>query len=75
MNSKRNELVDEIRFICAIFVIAIHTKLGFENKITWIFFQTIARMAVPYFLVVTGWFFTRILRKIIKGYFSIFLLC
>ena len=47
MNSKRNELVDEIRFICAIFVIAIHTKLGFENKITWIFFQTIARMAVP----------------------------
>ena len=38
MNSKRNELVDEIRFICAIFVIAIHTKLGFENKITWIFY-------------------------------------
>ncbi len=32
MNSKRNELVDEIRFICAIFVIAIHTKLGFENN-------------------------------------------
>ena len=73
MNSKRNELVDEIRFICAIFVIAIHTKLGFENKITWIFFQTIARMAVPYFLVVTGWFFYKNFKenhKVIFQYIS-----
>lgn len=41
------------------FVIAIHTNLGIENELTWILFQTIARIAVPYFLVVTGWFFYR----------------
>lgn len=41
------------------FVVAIHTNLGIENELTWILFQTIARIAVPYFLVVAGWFFYR----------------
>lgn len=59
MDSKRNSLVDVTRMVCAFFVIAIHTNLGIENELTWILFQTIARIAVPYFLVVTGWFFYR----------------
>lgn len=63
MDSKRNGLVDVTRMICAILVVAIHTNLGKENELTWILFQTIARIAVPYFLVVTGWFF---LSKYIK---------
>ena len=52
MDSKRNSLVDVTRMVCAFFVIAIHTNLGIENELTWILFQTIARIAVPYFLVV-----------------------
>lgn len=63
MDSKRNGLVDVTRMICAILVVAIHTNLGKENELTWILFQTIARIAVPYFLVVTGCFF---LSKYIK---------
>lgn len=59
MDSKRNSLVDVTRMVCAFFVIAIHTNLVIENELTWILFQTIARIAVPYFLVVTGWFFYR----------------
>lgn len=69
MDSKRNGLVDVTRMICAILVVAIHTNLGKENELTWILFQTIARIAVPYFLVVTGWFFY---RNTLKNHRAIF---
>ena len=69
MDSKRNGLVDVTRMICAILVVAIHTNLGKENELTRILFQTIARIAVPYFLVVTGWFFY---RNTLKNHRAIF---
>ena len=69
MDSKRNSLVDVTRMVCAFFVVAIHTNLGIENELTWILFQTIARIAVPYFLVVTGWFFY---RNTLKNHRAIF---
>ena len=43
-----------------ILVVSIHTNLGKENEWTWILFQTITRIAVPYFLVVTGCLFVEI---------------
>lgn len=71
MDSKRNGLVDITRMACAFFVVAIHTNLGKENELTWILFQTIARIAVPYFLVVTGWFFYRNIWGLIYLYISL----
>ncbi len=50
MEKRRNATIDFIRIIASILVIAIHTTNG-------IIAETIGRWAVPFFMVVTGYFY------------------
>lgn len=55
----RNKEVDLCRLICSLFVVSIHTDLMIEFQGVYIFAQTIARTAVPFFLTVSGFYFCR----------------
>lgn len=55
MRKNRNITIDIFRFYCALLVVTIHTNLFVENNGTiYVLWQTIARMAVPFFFTVTG---------------------
>ena len=70
--SKRNDLIDLIRFVSSIFVLLIHCPFpGFLGEAI----ITFGRYAVPYFLMVSGWFFysadpNRMLEKAKKQLFE-----
>ncbi len=55
----RNAAIDLFRFVCATLVIAIHTNLFFDTNTTlWhITKDIVARIAVPFFFIVMGYFF------------------
>ena len=58
MNSiyHRDNLIDIAKFIASILVIAIHTGVFSEtNMVVWQF-DLIARLAVPFFVVCTGYY-------------------
>ena len=50
MEKRRNATIDFIRVIASVLVISIHTTSG-------IIAETIGRWAVPFFMVVTGYFY------------------
>lgn len=73
MNKTRNATIDFIRVIASILIIIIHTTGG--NIIT----ETIARWAVPFFMVTTGYFYFlnpdhERLMRIIKNLLSLWLI-
>lgn len=59
VENKKNSTIELLRFIMSILVISIHTHL-FRDTFPTLFYlipQGIARVAVPFFLVTTGYFF------------------
>lgn len=72
MEKRRNATIDFIRVIASILVISIHTT-------TWPIAMTIGRWAVPFFMVVTGYFYFLNpnhdrLMKIIKNLLSLWVI-
>ena len=59
--SKRNPSVDIAKFLCAIFVIGIHTRplSGLSELADFVLCDIIFRVAVPFFAVCTGYYLTR----------------
>lgn len=57
--SKRNNSTDIFRYICALLVLSIHTDFLSEYSASLSFFitQILARIAVPFFFSVSGYFF------------------
>lgn len=58
LTSQRNKMVDIFKFICAFFVIGIHTSVfsDISSKFNFFFTQIVCRVAVPFFIVTTGYF-------------------
>ena len=64
MNTKsRNNSIDLFRLICAILVVVIHTEPFYDNAFGFFLKEYVARIAVPFFLVVAGYFYFSKLRK------------
>lgn len=53
----RDNLIDVVKFIASILVIAIHTGVFSETNIIAWQFDLLARLAVPFFAVCTGYYF------------------
>lgn len=72
---ERNYSIDYMRVICSLFVIGIHTNVfcEFSETVSTIITQCIGKMAVPFFFVVSGYFYsTKIMpTKNPGGYFCI----
>ena len=64
--TKRNNSIDIFRLICALLVVAIHIPpfIDINRSVSYFFCEIIARVAVPYFFVVSGYFY---IPKLIKG--------
>ena len=61
----RNGYIDLGKFIAALFVIAIHTR-PFQDisvDIDFFFVDIICRMAVPFFVICTGFYFTKAINN------------
>lgn len=58
---QRNPSVDIAKFLCAIFVIGIHTRplSGLSEVADFVLCDIIFRVAVPFFAVCTGYYLTR----------------
>ena len=58
MNERSNTRLDRFRVVCAVLVIAIHTSpletLSLDAD--WLFTRVVARIAVPFFCMATGYF-------------------
>jgi len=61
---ERNRSIDIFRYVCAIMVIAIHTRPFYDIDTHWgyVFSQILPRIAVPFFFLVSGYFYTRSLK-------------
>ncbi len=59
MNKTRNCSIDLFRLYCAILVVAIHTSpfIDQNSKLGFIFTQVIPRIAVPFFFIVSGYYY------------------
>ena len=59
--SRRDPLVDIAKFLCAIFVVGIHTRplSGLSGLADFVLCDIIFRVAVPFFAVCTGYYLTR----------------
>ena len=58
-NKEKYELIDIMKFICAIFVIAMHSGIvKYEDGTTqWYIINILFRIAVPFFFIVSGFLF------------------
>ena len=65
LSSKRSGAVDQFRIISAFLVIAIHTSplLSFNDTADFILTRIIARVAVPFFFMATGYFLFSYMEK------------
>ena len=61
----RSASIDLFRYICAILVVAIHTRPfgDFSDTLGFFFCQILTRIAVPYFFTVAGYFYFAKLEK------------
>lgn len=56
----RNKSVDFFRYLLSFFVVSIHANLGNElGRIPWLMIQTVSRIAVPFFCMVTGHYYCK----------------
>lgn len=64
-NSEEIGLVDIFKFIFSICIVAIHSSLGnyINNKMLYIVVKSFARLAVPYFFIISGYFIAKSIRK------------
>ena len=65
MNKTRNCSIDLFRLYCAVLVVAIHTSpfMDQNNKLGFISTQVIPRIAVPFFFIVSGYYYIQNLEK------------
>ena len=58
---KQNELIDVLKFVAALFVVGIHSMplMSFNTLVNNVIFQGVARLAVPFFFVVSAYFLFR----------------
>ena len=61
----RNNSIDMFRLLCACLVVAIHTSLlkEFYPNISFFITQVVARIAVPFFFCIAGYFYFKSLQK------------
>lgn len=64
----KNRNLDFSKFICSILVIMIHVNLfAQENKwLNFIFVQVLPRIGVPFFFMISGYFFKKGIEKMSK---------
>ena len=65
MNKTRNCSIDLFRLYCAVLVVAIHTSpfMDQNNKLGFISTQVIPRIAVPFFFIVSGYYYIQNLEQ------------
>lgn len=72
--AKRNNNIDILKFICAIFVMIIHVKVPYDP-----YYEPIVRSGVPCFFIISGYFlytengFAEKLKRAIRNTFNVFL--
>lgn len=73
---ERNVTLDYFKLLLSILVITIHTNFIFTDKLTWFISSGIARIAVPSFFIINGYYLSFILydEKKVKKYL-LHLLC
>lgn len=78
LNQKRNYTIDIFRLLFSILVVSIHTDpfLDFNPWLHYIVCQIVARIAVPFFAAVSGFYIfkTKDLRQAILKYIKIYLI-
>ena len=59
INEVEYQLIDVLKLICAILIIAIHCEIASseENNVQWYVLHVIFRVAVPFFFIVSGFLF------------------
>ena len=59
VKKEKYELIDILKFLCAIFVVGIHSDIvkDSNNDVKWYVLHIIFRIAVPFFFVCSGFFF------------------
>lgn len=62
---EKYELIDILKFICAIFVVGIHAEIMKDpsNDIKWYVLHIIFRIAVPFFFITSGFLFGKKYKK------------
>lgn len=60
MVKQRNCSIDIFRYVCAVLVVAIHTQpfSDLHTGLGFVFTQILPRIAVPFFFLVAGYFYT-----------------
>lgn len=63
--AKRNGAIDVFRYICAVMVVAIHTSPFYDlnEDIGYIATEVLTRIAVPFFFLVSGYFYIKKLNQ------------
>lgn len=61
MNNKSYGMLDIAKFVSALLVIAIHCApfIDWSENVNFVYVQIIARLAVPFFFIASGWLFFR----------------
>ncbi|ALF13834.1 acyltransferase family protein [Lactiplantibacillus plantarum] len=57
MEKDRNGILDILRVLCSMFIIMIHTNNN--NKLLFFCANTVGRLAVPIFMIITGYYYFR----------------
>ncbi len=73
-NSGRNASIDIFRYMCAILVIAIHTHplKEFSSQLEFVATEIIPRIGVPFFFIVSGYFYIQKLQNGQKAFKNTF---
>lgn len=59
MNMQEYQVINVLKFICAIFVVGIHTNImsNSSNAVQWYVLHVFFRIAVPFFFICSGFLF------------------
>ena len=66
IENKNYSCIDIIKFLMSFFVVAIHIQpfVAFEQLSFYRFYDSMLRLAVPFFFMVTGFFLTKKMKKL-----------
>ena len=75
LDRQRINSIDVFRFVCALLVVAIHTRpFEYQNEVLgFVFVQVLPRIAVPFFFCVSGYFYINNLESGNKCVFTTFI--
>ena len=59
----RNNTIDILRLVASLFIIFLHIRYGVKNQLMIVIIRLMARWAVPFFFMVSGYFFQKSLES------------